>query len=72
MKSDKLCLQLEIERSKLKDDSNSEDDCTADEFKVISDLKKDFDKNEDEYKIWRSKGFENLDKAGKIVSLELI
>jgi len=55
-------IKLETERSKLvKDDSNSEDDCT-DVFMVIADLKKDIEKYEDDYKILRSKGFENFEK----------
>eukprot|EP00092_Neocalanus_flemingeri_P069927 GFUD01085778.1.p1 GENE.GFUD01085778.1~~GFUD01085778.1.p1 ORF type:complete len:804 (+),score=252.73 GFUD01085778.1:389-2800(+) len=60
--------RLESERSKLKDDSNSEDDC-ADVFKVISDLKIDVDKYEDDYRTWRLKGFESFEKAGHIESV---
>ena len=61
-------MQLENERRKgEKDDSDSDDDCT-DVFNVISDLKKDMEKYEEEYKIFRSKGFENCEEPWQIVS----
>ena len=63
-------VQLENERNKLKDDSNSEDDCT-DVFMVISDLKKNIEKYEEEYRILRSKGFDNVEKPRQTVSSDL-
>ena len=66
--SAKFCfLQLENERREEgKDDSDSDDDCT-DVFNIISDLKKDIEKYEDEYKIFRSKGFDNFEEPRQIV-----
>jgi hypothetical protein len=38
---------------------------------VISDLKKDIDKYEEEYRILRSKGFDNVEKPRQRVSSDL-
>ena len=60
-------MQLENERrEEAKDDSDSDDDCT-DVFNIISDLKKDIEKYEEEYKIFRSKGFDNFEEPRQIV-----
>ena len=68
LEGESICtVQLEHERSKLKDDSNSEDDST-DVFIVISELKKDIDKYEEEYGIQRSKGFEKNENPRLTVS----
>ena len=48
----------------------SEDDCT-DVFMVISDLKKNIEKYEEEYRILRSKGFDNVEKPRQTVSSDL-
>ena len=69
----KFCfLQLENKRCEEgKDDSDSDDDCT-DVFNVISDLKKDIEKYEEEYKIFRSKGFDNFEESRQIVRVDQI
>jgi len=60
--------KLELERNRLREDSNSEEEC-ADVFTVINDLKSDVDKYEEEYKIFRSKGFEAVEKPRQMETI---